>query len=134
MLAAIKVGTRLRKLKKDKGLGELTAPLIHKLQNYFGIALRSNLLSVDQMRSAIFASFLHIANSASDNYYGQCDWSPETWCQYQRDRIFNTNLYKPGKGLSLKVVKLVRSIHMDLINPKEIHKCLHSKTQNQNES
>ena len=35
-----RVGTRLRKLKKDnEGLGELTAPLIDKLQNYFGIAL-----------------------------------------------------------------------------------------------
>ena len=34
-----KVGTLLRKLKKDKGLSELTAPLIDKLQNYFGIAL-----------------------------------------------------------------------------------------------
>ena len=32
------VGT-LRKLKKDKGLGELTAPRIDKLRNYFGIAL-----------------------------------------------------------------------------------------------
>ena len=35
-----RVGTRLRKLMKDnKGFGELTAPLIDKLQNYFGIAL-----------------------------------------------------------------------------------------------
>ena len=34
-----RVGTLLRKLKKDKGLGELTAPLIDKLRNYFGIAL-----------------------------------------------------------------------------------------------
>ena len=129
------MGTRLRKLMKDnKGLGELTASLIDKLQNYFGIALRSNLSSVDQMRSAILASFLHIASSASNNYHGQCDRSPETWCQYQSDRIFNTNLYKLGKGLSLKVVKLVRPIYMDLINPKEIKKCLHGKTQNQNES
>ena len=86
------------------------------------------------MRSAILASFLHIASSASNNYHGQSDRSPETWCQYQRDRIFNTNSYKPGKGLSLKVVKLVRPIYMDLINPKEIQKCLHGKIQNQNES
>ena len=73
-----RVGTLLRKLKKDKGLGELTAPLIDKLQNYFGIALRSNLSSVDQMSIAILASFLHIASSASNNYHGQCDRSPET--------------------------------------------------------
>ena len=42
----------------NKVLGELTAPLIDKLQNYFGIALRSNLSSVSLMRSAKLASFL----------------------------------------------------------------------------
>ena len=51
-----------------------------------------------------------------------------------RDRIFNNNLYKPGKELSLKVVKLVRPIYMDLVNPKEMQKCLHGKIPNQNES
>ena len=79
-----RVDTRLHKLKKNnKGLGELTAPLIDKLQNYFGIALWSNLSPVDEMRCAISASVLHIASSASNNYDGQCDRSPETWCQYQ---------------------------------------------------
>ena len=41
-----RVGTRLRKLKKSvKGLGgkgRLTDSTIDKLQNYYGIALRSN--------------------------------------------------------------------------------------------
>ena len=37
-----RVGNRLRKLKKrEKGLRELTEAIIDKLQNYFGIALRS---------------------------------------------------------------------------------------------
>ena len=36
-----RVGTRLRKLKKNtKGLKELTEVVIDKLQNYFGVALR----------------------------------------------------------------------------------------------
>ena len=38
-----RLGCRLRKLKKNKrGLKSLTEPVIDKLQNYFGIALRSN--------------------------------------------------------------------------------------------
>ena len=40
---------------------------------------------------------------------------------------------RPGKRLSPKVVKLVRSIYMDLINPSDT-KMLHGKTQNQNKS
>ena len=127
-----RVGTRLLKLKKNtKGLKELTRPIIDKLQNYFGIALRSNVKSVEAMQKAIFASFLHVASSKENNWHYQCDSS---WCQYQRDQKNKTNLYKPGKGLPLSVVKLVRPIYMDLINPTELAKCLHGKTQNQNES
>ena len=35
---------------------------------------------------------------------------------------------------SASVIKLVRPIYMALMNPKELAKCLHGKTQNQNES
>ena len=56
-----RVGTRLLNLKKrTPGLKELTKPIINKLQNYFGIALRSNLTTVVDMGKAIFASFLHV--------------------------------------------------------------------------
>ena len=52
------VGSRLRKLKKrEKGLKELSEPIIDKQQNYFGIALRSNLNTVEQMQKAIWPSF-----------------------------------------------------------------------------
>ena len=123
-----RIGTRLLKLKKNnKGLGELTKPIIDKLQNYFGIALRSNLSTVEDMRKAIFASFLHVASSESNNYHAQCNIS---WCQSQRDSANKTNLYKPGVGLSASVIKLVRPIYMALMNPKELAKCSHGKTQN----
>ena len=80
-----RVGNRLRKLKKRvKGLGgkgeskkdpvkntvagkitkpqekpklQLTDPRIDRLQNYFGIALRSNLKTVSELRNALIASF-----------------------------------------------------------------------------
>ena len=83
------------------------------------------------MRTAIFASILHVASSESNNYHAQCNIS---WCQSQRDSANKTNLYKPGVGLSASVIKLVRPIYMALMNLKELAKCLHGKTQNQNES
>ena len=52
----------------------------------------------------------------------------------ERESANKTNLYKPGVGLSAYVIKLVRLINMALMNPKELAKCLHGKTQNQNES
>ena len=110
---------------------ELTKPIIDKLQNYFGIALRTNTESVEAMQKAIFASFLHIASSSTNHWHDNCDAS---WCQYKRDIQNKTDLFKPGTGFSRPVVKLVKPIYLDLIKADELSKCLHGKTQNQNES
>ena len=78
-----RVGTRLRKLKKDnKGLGgrgKLTDAKIDTLQNYFGIALRSNTGNLAAMKSNCMASMYHICG-----YHDDCPKSYDTWCQYQK--------------------------------------------------
>ena len=68
-----RVGNRLRKLKKrEKGLRDLTEAIIDKLQNYFGIALRSNLSTVENMANVIRASFFHVASSEENNFHSYC--------------------------------------------------------------
>ena len=95
-------------IEKNKGLGQLTKPIIDKLQNYFGIALRSNLSTVEHMRKAIFASFLHVAIPESNNYHAQCNILVS---------VSRGNLYKPGVGLSASVIKFVRHLYMALMYP-----------------
>ena len=64
-----RMGTALRKLKKDvKGLGgkgKLTKALIDKLQNYYGIAIRSNVGDLKGMKKAINASLFHCIATAN---------------------------------------------------------------------
>ena len=60
-----RVGTRLRKLKKtEKGLTKLglTDNIIGRLQNYYGMAIRSNVGDLDTTRKAIFAVLFHICS------------------------------------------------------------------------
>ena len=45
-----------------------------------------------------------------------------------------TNLYKPGTGLSLDIIKLIKPMYLDLIKESELKKCLHHNPQNQTES
>ena len=113
-----RVGTRLRKLKKRvAGLTELTEAVMDKLQTYFGIALRANTKSVNAMSSALLGSFFfHVASSAKRNLHEYCDNGPGSWCQYKRDIANNTNLYKPGPGLSDKVIGRIKPIYADLID------------------
>ena len=113
---------------------DLTPPVIDKLQNYFGIALRANCTTVENMQKAIWASYFHVASNELNNYHDHCEASSTSWCQYQRDIFNKTNLFKHGPGLSQEVIKGVKPIYLDLIKPSELMKCLHGKTQNQNES
>ena len=108
--------------------------MIDKLQNYFGIALRSNYTSVNEITQAITASLFHVCSSKERNLHDHCIKGPESWCQYQRDVANKTNLYCPGSGLSDDVIKHVKTTYLDLIKPQELAKCLHGITQNQNES
>ena len=52
-----------------------------------------------------------------------------------RDKVNTTNKYKHGPGIPTNiVVKHLKSIYQDLTSDTLLKKCLHGKTQNQNES
>ncbi|GFW73499.1 uncharacterized protein TNCV_2801631 [Trichonephila clavipes] len=70
-----RVGSRLRKLKNTKGLGgkgKLTDKFIDKLQNYYGIPIRSNVGYLEKMQSAVIAAFFHCCSSNQNPMHGQC--------------------------------------------------------------
>lgn len=133
-----RVGSRLRNLKKaNKGLGgkgKLTDNMIDKLQNYYGIALRSNVVSVNAMKKAIYASLFHVASSAKENWHSHCPDGISSWCQFKKDKAAGTHLYKPGKGLPMNIVLKIKPIFEELSKESLLEKCLHGRTQNANES
>ena len=133
-----RVGKRLRDLKKKvKGLGgkgKLTNAIIDRLQNYYGIAVRSNVGNLEEMKKAIHASLFHVASSREQNWHQHCPDGEDSWCAFKADKASGKNQYKPGQGLPTEVVKHVKPIFQDLSNDDLLSKCLHGKTQNQNES
>ena len=62
-----RMGAALRKLKKEKkelgGKGTLTSKTIDKFQNYYGMALRSNIGNLKSMKKAILATLFHCSSS-----------------------------------------------------------------------
>ena len=133
-----RVGTRLRKLKKNiKGLGgkgKLTEALIDRLQNYYGIAIRSNVGNLEKMKQSIHATLFHVASSDVNNWHQHCPEGKESWCSFKADRANGTKTYKAGKGLPLAVLQHVKPIFKDLSEDSLLERCLHGKTQNHNES
>ena len=133
-----RVGKRLRDLKKkEKGLGKLGLNdlTIDRLQNFYGIAIRSNVGNIAGMKENIYAALMHVSSNANNNYHWRyCPTGPESWCKYQRDLANNTQLYKPGKGLQNQVLLHVKKVFLDLSKDELLSRCLHGKTQNCNES
>ncbi|GFV11259.1 uncharacterized protein TNCV_3723481 [Trichonephila clavipes] len=77
-----RVGSRLRKLKtKIKGLsgkGKLTDNFMDRLQNYYGIAVRSNVGNLNAMQQNVIAALYHCASSDKKPMHGQCPIGKES--------------------------------------------------------
>ena len=67
-------------------------------------------------------------------YHEGCPKLSDSWCQYQQDKINNTNHYKSKGELPIDVRKAILPIYNALCKPEMSEKCLHGKTQNANES
>ncbi|KAK3751312.1 hypothetical protein QZH41_007109 [Actinostola sp. cb2023] len=133
-----RVGTALRKLKKEKkgmgGKGKLTDFMIDRLQNYYGIAIRTNVGNLAEMKKAIHASLFHCASSKERDLHHHCPNGPDSWCRRNKDIANKTHLYKPGAGLPVHIINELKPIYARLSDDVLLERCLDGKTQNQNES
>ena len=134
-----RLGTALRKLKKEtKGLGgkgKLTDSMIDKLQNYYGIAIRSNSGNLESMKKDILASLWHCSSTESHPFHSAyCPPGEDSWCGYMQDKAKKTSTYKHGKGLPIPVSTALKPTYAKLSDDNLLRKCLDGKTQNQNES
>ena len=84
--------------------------------------------------SAIYASLFHCALSKKTNLHHHCADGADSWCRYKQDQANHTSNYVPGPGLPDDIIKIVKPIFVRLSSDELLSKCLHGKTQNQNES
>ena len=133
-----RMGAALGKLRKDKksvgGKGKLTDKMIDRLQNYYRIAIRTNTGNLENMEKAILATLFHCASSKENEYHTYCPDGEDSWCLYKSDEANRTHRYKAGPGLPLHVIAELKPIFARLSEDTLLMKCLHGKTQNQNES
>lgn len=82
------MGTRLRNVKKqNKGLGgtgKLTMKLINDLTICYGLAIRNNCNSKEEMRKAIWATFYHKISTDKEPQHHNCPVGTDSWCSWQK--------------------------------------------------
>ena len=142
-----RVGSRLRQLKIDwkgkklldgKGIGgkgRLTDAVVNKLQNYFGIAIRTNTDSIYAMKKSIYASLFHNSELDPEQCHKFCPRSTDSWRKWQKQKAEkNEPTFTPTLSIPLAVHELVLPIFNTLATDDLLSKCLHGKTQNANEA
>ena len=110
----------------------MTDALIDRLQNYYGIAIRSNVGNLETMKKAIQASLNHCIASKRRNLHMLCPDGADSWCRFKQNKAKGTSLYKPGPGLPDNIIELVKPIYERLSKDDLLERCLDEKTQNQN--
>ena len=84
--------------------------MIDCLQNYYGVAVRSNKGDLEGMKSAILAGLFHCASSEGREYHTYFPDGLYSWCKFKSDRAKGTRTYKAGAGLAVSIIKEVKPI------------------------
>ena len=137
-----RMGTRLRQLKKQykgiggKGKGKLTDKVIGELTQFYGLAIRRNSDSVEEMKTAIWASLEHCSSSDKNAQHSKCPPSKDSWCKWHEAEASGTlATFKHDRvPLAPSVVKLITPIYESLSSDTLLERCLGAHTQNNNES
>ncbi|KZC14698.1 hypothetical protein WN55_07329 [Dufourea novaeangliae] len=79
------MGSRLRTIRKFAklgGKGKRTEALIRKLAKYYGLAIRRNSESVEEMQKAIMATFFHAISTNKKPLHQNCSTGFDSWCKW----------------------------------------------------
>ena len=99
------------------------------MQNYFGFAIRQNAGNLDAMQQSVKAVLSHVASSEENPMHDSCPEGERSWCGYKRDPAS----YKHKKGQPMDIVNFIKPVFDDLSSSQLLEKCLHGRTQNNNE-
>ncbi|GFU70796.1 uncharacterized protein TNCV_1575481 [Trichonephila clavipes] len=140
-----RMGTRLRNiLKTSKGIklsdgknisgrGRLTLKEVDSIQHYYGLAIRKNLSSVEDMKRAIWAIYFYKL-STEDNLNTLCVLLMRIAGAGYNRSIVTGEFYIYKHSLPESILLKVKKVFRDLTEKDLLKKCLHGRTKNPNES
>ena len=129
------------------GKGRLTDVMIKKIQRYYGLAIRQNVVktanpsekeketSIYQMKKNIMAILSHIiARDDLKQQHRYCPVGLKSWCAWQRHQAVGSTNYNAFHCLPEVFLDILKPIFMALSNADLLQRCVLGGTQNANES
>ena len=92
--------------KGISGKGRLTDKAINTLQNYYGMAIRTNTSDVFAMKKAVGAVLFHCSDSELESERHKfCPNGADSWCKWQSDKVTEKQQYKKSSAFLLQLKK-----------------------------
>ena len=86
-----------KQTKTVDGRGRLTNAVVDKIQNYYRVAIRSNICKLKDMQNAIWAIYFQMimgpSNETLNEQHQYCPVTSNSWCKYQVDQINDKRFY-----------------------------------------
>lgn len=138
--AGKRMEARLRSDKKaNKGIGgkgKLTAKVISDLTAYYGLAIRRNVDSVENMYNDIWATYHHYSSSDDNPVHDNCPPGPDSWCKWRvAEALDELDTFRhSAPPLPQDVLEILKPIYEELSRRDLLERCLGGNIQNNNES
>ena len=129
-------GKFLSDSKTISGTGRLTKKVIDKLQNYYGMATRSNVGDLRVMLMAVQATLHHMTSIDYRQVHHMCPEGENSWSSYNKAKAhYELDEYKHGfDSIPQAIVQLLKPIYNRLVSRLLLSKCFLGHTQNANQS
>ena len=130
-----KNGKDVEKVIKLSGKGKLTDTAINSMQNYYGLAIRSNKGNIYTMKKAVGAVLYHCTDFGKPELRHRfCPDGPNSWCKWKLDQLHGTKRYRPNISIPKWIHDVLYPTFIELRSDELLKKCLHGETQNANEA
>lgn len=133
--------TRLCNVRKQcrgiggKSKGKLTDKVIRDFTVYYGLAIRRNCHSIEEMKKAVWSTFYHYASSDENPQRMYCPPGHSSWCKWRNaEAAGSLKSYRHGPPLCDQVLMAIKPINENLSSKNLLKRCLGAETQNNNES
>lgn len=135
------MGTRLRTVKETiksndgKNASELIDELFNDLNLYYGLAITRHPDSVEDMKKAIWATFLHKCSTNTNPQHMYCPKGENSWCKWRVAEAQGTlDTFEHDPSLDSEVQKAIKPVYEELSNDDLLQRCVGDNIQNNIES
>lgn len=112
-----------------------TNNIMKKLSTYYELAMRRHSDSVEEMRTAIWATFFHKFSTDEKPNHDNCPEEADSWCAYRvAEATGELDTFKHPPALDDQIQPLLKKVYEDLTTEDLLERCIGADTQNSNEA